>query len=733
MNIFTKYAKWLHTQWPAGRPEKLPAVNEDGSTNVRGLYVAGDLRGIPLLKYAADSGARVVESIVADSTFQSRRKDGDPEIDIAIIGGGVAGMAAALQARKHGLNFRVFESNEPFATVVNFPRNKPIFTYPEGMIPAGELTVSADIKEALVEELKGQSADIEVVGADVSHVRKIEGGFAIESSKGEIARARRVVCALGRSGNYRRLNVPGEDLGHVYNRLHDPHDFCEQRVTVVGGGDSALETAVAVARCGADTTLCYRGREFSRPRRENVKMLEELTSDSNAPGRIRVLREATVREIRPGEVSVETGGQSSTVPGDVVFSMIGREPALDFFRRSGVHISGEWDTQKTIGLTLFVLFCTALYNWKSGGFLSNLTYQHHLWPVSMKDDFSAVLSNPNSLVSVLVTSAATPSFWYTLAYSLLVTIFGVMRIRRRKTPYVRVQTYTLMFIQVFFLFLFPEIILPWLGKNAMLPQGLLDALFPAVEYGNGREYWRAYGLILAWPLNVYNVFTQQPLGWWLVIAFVQTFVAIPVLVYYWGKGAYCGWICSCGALAETLGDTHRTKMPHGPATNRLNMFGQAVLAVAVILLALRIAGWTMGNNAYALNQWFPGALNHYKWTVDVFLAGIVGYGFYFWFSGRVWCRFMCPLAALMHIYARFSRYAIVSDKKKCISCNVCTTVCHQGIDVMNFANKGRAMTDPECVRCSACVHSCPTQVLSFGQIDRNGATTKIDRLSATSD
>src|ERR1700693_5122823 len=98
--------------------------------------------------------------------------------------------------------------------------------------------------------------------------------------------------------------------------------------------------------------------------------------------------------------------------------------------------------------------------------------------------------------------------------------------------------------------------------------------------------------------------------------------------------------------------------------------------------------------------------------VDIFLAGIIGVGMYFWFSGRVWCRFACPLAALMHIYARFSRFRIFPEKSKCISYNVCTSVCHQGIDIMNFANKGMPMQDPECVRCSACVQSCPTGVLT---------------------
>ncbi len=112
------------------------------------------------------------------------------------------------------------------------------------------------------------------------------------------------------------------------------------------------------------------------------------------------------------------------------------------------------------------------------------------------------------------------------------------------------------------------------------------------------------------------------------------------------------------------------------------------------------------------------------------MAGILGVGLYFWFSGRVWCRFACPLAALMHIYTRFSRYRIFPDKHKCISCNVCTSVCHQGIDIMNFANKGLPMEDPECVRCSACVQQCPTGVLQFGRFDGEGKII-LDKLPAS--
>jgi polyferredoxin len=288
------------------------------------------------------------------------------------------------------------------------------------------------------------------------------------------------------------------------------------------------------------------------------------------------------------------------------------------------------------------------------------------------------------------------------------------------------------------LFLLPYVLLPWAGQNGWFDAGvgktIADALFPASTWSaHGREYWRSVGLILAWPLMFWNVFTHEPIWAWLMIGFLQTFVVIPLLVRRWGKGGYCGWICSCGALAETMGDAHRHKMPHGPRWNRVNLIGQVFLAIAFVLLVLRIVSWTTPgqgwtDSAYALllsgrradGSEIGGIMRflNYTWVDDLLFAGILGVCFYFWFSGRVWCRFACPLAALMHIYARFSRFRILADKKKCISCNVCTSVCHQGIDIMNFANKGLPMEDPECVRCSACVQMCPTGVLTFGQVNR---------------
>ena len=775
----TAYTRWLHTRWPAGTVERLPEVGADGETSLPGVRIVGDLRGIPLLKFSADSGARAVQAIVKEPDF--KRDGGKEGLDLAIVGGGVSGIAAALEAKKAGLKFQVFEAAEPFTTIVNFPKGKPIYTYPTDMKPAGEMQFHGDVKEALLAELQQQREDagIEVTNARAERVEAGSGGVSVHFAGDAVgeAKARRVIVAIGKSGDFRRLGVPGEALDKVTNRLHDPKDFAGKNVVVVGGGDSALETAIALGGAGAHVTLSYRKAEFNRPKAGNVEKLKALESDPQEKpeveqpespnvstastsgtqdkadgGSVVLAMESEVVRIEEGSVTLKDRKGKRTVDNDFVFTMIGREAPLGFFRRSGLPIRNEWTWWKVVGCLAFVTFCFLFYHWKNGdprefnvgGKSVTQIFQEHGWfPFNVPgllDRADGVLrewsNREGNLLHVLKDGLGSPSWWYGFLYSVIVVVFGVRRIRRRRTPYVTWQTCTLMAIQVVPLFLLPDLLLPWMGANGWFDPGhpltwIADQLF-----GPGREYWRAIGFVLAWPLLIYNVFTEQPNYTWLAISFVQTFVLIPFIVWRWGKGAYCGWLCTCGALAETLGDQHRRKMPHGPGWNRLNMLGQVVLAFAFALLGLRVAGWVMGPKSLAA-VWFNKGYAavpylNYQWSVDLFLSGVLGVGLYFWFSGRTWCRFACPLAALMHIYARFSRFRIFAEKSKCISCNVCTSVCHQGIDVMSFANKGEPMADPECVRCSACVQECPTGVLSFGRYGgADGQEILLDRLPAS--
>ena len=283
-NPFVRYMKWLHTRWPAGTVEKLPEVNEDGSTNVPGIYVVGDLTGIPLLKFSSDSGARAVEVILADKDFQ--RNTSDPDLyDLVIIGAGVSGIAAAMEAQKEGLKYKLYEASQVFSTVVNFPKGKPIFTYPTEMIPHGDLQFTKEVKEELVQEMEAQrkKASVEPEFLRIESVQRKSGELhAIHSGGKERTRAKRVIVAIGRSGNFRKIGCPGEELDKVYNRLHDPKDYAGKKAMIVGGGDSAMEAAIALACCGAEVTLSYRKPEFSRPKPENVEKLQALQKNPDA-------------------------------------------------------------------------------------------------------------------------------------------------------------------------------------------------------------------------------------------------------------------------------------------------------------------------------------------------------------------------------------------------------------------------------------------------------------------
>jgi thioredoxin reductase/ferredoxin len=759
--------------WPAGTVEKFPEVREDGTTAIPGVRVVGDLTGIPLLKFASDTGAKAVNAILAEPEFVRERGRVEGAVDVAIIGAGVSGVAAAIQAKKAGLSYVLFEGAEPFATVANFPKAKPIFTYPTDLKPAGDLQFRREVhpKEQLLADLERarREAGIEVTPGRIERITREGGHFALRpGDSGPAVTALRVIVAIGQSGSFRRLGVPGEDSEKVFNRLHDPMDFAGRKVLVVGGGDTALETAIALTTSGADVTLCHRKEELSRPKPENLAKLRALLTDPasgvavenpsderittstgaylnedprRAPGSLSLALKTRVVRIEPDRVVLaDEAGKETPRENDVVFPMIGRDPPLEFFRRSKIPIRGEFRAATWAAFAAFLLLCVFVYNWKAGGAVNRFFQERSLFPFGI-----SLPADPASLAGTLRLSARDPGFYYTIAYSTAILVFGIRRIRRRRTPYITRQTMALIAIQWLPLFFLPYLLLPYLGHNGAFDAGLgktvADNLFPATDYLHGREYWRAFGLILAWPLFIWNVFSSKPMTWWLVIAFLQTFVLIPLAIRRWGKGVYCGWICSCGALAETLGDEHRQKMPHGPIWNRVNMLGQAILALALLLFAARAVSWSIPNTGFGraaeklyaglLSGWkIAGIQTNYYWLVDVFLAGIVGVGFYFWFSGRVWCRFACPLAALMNVYTRFSRFRIFAEKKKCISCNVCTTVCHQGIDIMSFANKGIPMEDPQCVRCSACVQSCPTGVLAFGYVDKGGLPV-YDRVAAS--
>ncbi len=807
MNIVTRYFNWLQKGNPTGLVDRFPEIDGKGETSVKGVYVIGDLTGIPLLKLAAEGGKKIIDTLDADAQFQSQRKTMAADYDIVIVGGGVSGISAAIEAMQRGYRFIVLESAQKFATVINFPKGKPIYSEPASVQQYAALKINDGTKESLLADMEKQIADLQLPvneGEMVGVIKKKGDVFEVVSSvrtplerRGTYS-AYRVILAIGKSGNARMLGAKGESLPKVFNRLFDPNDHRNEDVLVVGGGDSAIETANAIAEAGNHVTISYRKEEFARPKEGNVEKLNSLVN----AGTISLMMESQVQEIREHEVVMKGKGGETTIKNDAVYAMIGRELPLDFFRRSGIKLSGELTRENKLWIIFALLFAGVVYFGKSAdlhmltdgvkfqsyGEIISFVFSGEFWSnfftlpmtiIQKSYDWSSLLKTSIAYLSFIGTIALSiwaltmvvkrasslfstswnvlkysyfavtmalfsvaffgskyfdynllgrqPSFWYTFLYTTTIVAFGLRRIYVKPTPYIKLQTWSLMLIQAFPLFLFPEIIFPALHKADLMHPWLIDNLFPAYSAGGEPTFWRAYGLILAWPLFVSNLVYGLPTTAWLVISLAQTFVIIPLIVFKWGKGAYCGWICSCGAMAETLGDEYRKTALHGPTPKRWENVGQIVLASVFIVTIAALLTSYFGKEVPWLNfyKFSAQAVKVYTIIVDIIFAGVLGVGVYFFFSGRVWCRFMCPLAALMQIYARFTRYRIFADKKKCISCNICTSVCHMGIDVMSFANKGIPMNDVECVRCSACVVNCPMEVLTFGELPRSDPDNKL--------
>lgn len=808
MNLLTKYFNWLQKDVPVGEVEKYPEINENGETSVKGIFIIGDLTGIPLLKLAAESGKKIIEQFSSDSEFQKQRQlNTDKNIyDVLIVGAGPAGISAGIEAMKNDYTFEILESAKKFNTIVNFPKGKPIIAAPDDYQQQSDLKINDGVKESLLDELNNQIKNIGLPikeGVMVQKIEKEDNHFKIITSEGDY-KALRVILAIGKSGNARMLNVPGEELPKVYNRLIDPNDAKNEDVLVVGGGDSALETAIAVSHCAKSVTISYRKPSFARPKEQNERKLNELVQT----GKINLLLETNVKEIKENSVVLlDKEKKEIEIPNSMVFTMIGKELPTDFFKRSNIKMEGELSLTAKLQFALLILFAGVLYFGKSSAdyfekffgkldswssvfsnlfstefwlkfislpaiILSNIFNDTKVWSFTkyfnafvayfsliafvilgiyllykfIKDYFPQIRFDWKTFkyfyfITVGIFFAVvffggryfgleflgkSQAFWYTGLYSLTILLFGLRRMKMKPTRYIKYQTWTLILIQAFPLFLFPEFIFPYLGEIGAL--GGSNGFIMTQVFPNG-SYWHSYGFILAWPLFMPNLYASNITTFWLVFSLLQTFVFIPYIVYRWGKGAYCGWICSCGALAETLGDEYRTLAPHGPKAKKWENFGQWALLSAFIITGLKLISVLYDFNIPIINEKvsYTSDFLHifYYLGIDVIFAGVLGVGVYFFLSGRVWCRFGCPLAAWMHIVSRFSRYRIFSDKKKCISCNICTKVCHMGIDVMNYANKGIPMNDVECVRCSACVVNCPTEVLSFGSLPKTDVNNEL--------
>lgn len=316
----------------------LPVVHSDFQTNVPGLYIAGELGGMGLIRNAIEQGRQAIEAIASAPSVRDSRM-----LDVLIIGSGPAGLSASLSALENNLRYLTIEQDTLGGTVAHFPRGKIVMTAPAILPVVGKVRFKEIGKEEL---LAFWRRVVEQTGLQihfqerVERVTMIEGGFAVETTRG-VYLSHKVLLAIGRRGTPRKLGVPGEELSKVTYRLVDPEQYRGQKIVVVGGGDSAIEAALSLAaEPGTKVTLSYRNEVFARAKTKNRLRIEQ----ASAAGQIELLLSSHIVAIETDRVLIKYRGSVVVHRNDAVIVCIGGILPTEFLRSMGIGIETKYGT-----------------------------------------------------------------------------------------------------------------------------------------------------------------------------------------------------------------------------------------------------------------------------------------------------------------------------------------------------------------------------------------------------
>jgi thioredoxin reductase/NAD-dependent dihydropyrimidine dehydrogenase PreA subunit len=315
------------------RGVELPHVNQNFESNIPGIYIAGELGGMGLIKNSVEQGEAAVESIV-----RSKYKRDSSSYDLIIVGAGPAGISASLTAKKHGLNFLTLEQDSLGGTVFNFPRSKIVMTAPMDLPLYGKIKLFNTSKTELLEIWQSvlQKNNITVQeNTKVEGIQMVGDLFHLTTLKGEIFKSKNVLLAIGRRGSPRKLGIPGETLEKVAYRLLEPETITGRKVVVVGGGDSAIESALSLSLQN-QVILSYRGDAFSRLKPQNRKNLDLAINE----GKLSVQLKSNLLKIDKEKVKIAIeAGKASELENDLVYIFAGGELPTQFLQKSGIEIS----------------------------------------------------------------------------------------------------------------------------------------------------------------------------------------------------------------------------------------------------------------------------------------------------------------------------------------------------------------------------------------------------------
>lgn len=317
---------------------ELPHVNENFETNIPGIFIAGELGGMGLIKNAVEQGRQAVINIIK----YIGKKEHHAAYDLIIVGAGPAGISASLTAKKNKLNFLTVEQDTLGGTVFSFPRSKIVMT------SSMELSLYGKVK--LFETSKTELLDLwhdalSKNGIQVQENSKVDliipenGHFKIKISNGSELTAKSVLLSIGRRGTPRKLNIPGEELEKVAYRLLEPEIISDKKIVVVGGGDSAIESAMLLAEQNK-VTLSYRGESFSRIKPKNSEKINQAIAN----GLLDVKFNTTILKIEKEEIELFSTIEKNTyiLKNDLVYIFAGGELPIDFLAKTGITITKKF-------------------------------------------------------------------------------------------------------------------------------------------------------------------------------------------------------------------------------------------------------------------------------------------------------------------------------------------------------------------------------------------------------